>query len=307
MIIGPTASGKTGLAHRLALKTGGAIISVDSRQCYRKIDIGTAKPGAELLSEVPYYNVSILDLRQKDSASDFMKRAEEWEREILHTERPVIYAGGSTLHLQALIRPLDQLPPADPENLALLQNRLKEEGLPELYRELARVDPVTVSRMDGMNPNRILRALDVWMQSGRPYSSFHKLNEPVRPPDDLLVYGLHWEPRKLLHERIGERTLQMLEEGLVAETESILSDGYPPDLQALNTVGYREVIRHLKGEIPYRQMVHDIQTATRRYARRQLTWFRRWEFVRWFDAARLSIDEMARQIQLDLAAELNKG
>lgn len=305
MILGPTASGKTELAHRLALEIEGEIISVDSRQCYKRIDIGTAKPDKSLLNGVPYFNISILDLRQKDTVALFLERSEKWEKQIQARGKVVIYAGGSTLHLQGLLQPLDDVPESDPENIALLENRIEEEGLQKVFSELQEVDPVYTSEMDGLNRHRIIRAMDVWMQTGKPFSSFHSNNE-ISLPDDMLVFGLQ-RPRKQLHIRINERVDKMIARGLVEETQNILNDGYEPDLQSLQTVGYRDIISYLNGNKSYEQMIADIKTQTRRYAKRQITWFRRWPFIHWFNANELNTEDMISRIKQGLAADLNKG
>jgi tRNA dimethylallyltransferase len=305
MIVGPTAAGKTELAHRLALELDGEIISVDSRQCYKRIDIGTAKPDELLLDEVSYFNISILDLRQKDTVALFLERSKKWKNQIQARGNTIIYAGGSTLHLQSLLQPLDDVPESNPENIAILENRIQEEGLQNVFSELQEVDPVYTSEMDGLNRQRIIRAMDVWMQTSKPFSSFHS-NKEINLPDDILVYGLRL-PRKQLHKKINERVDKMISSGLVEETENILSDGYEPDLQSLQTVGYRDVISYLKGEKNYGRMTADIKTQTRRYAKRQITWFRRWPFIRWFNADELDTKSMIDRIKQGLAADLNKG
>lgn len=295
MILGPTASGKTELAHQLALKLNGEIISVDSRQCYKRIDIGTAKPDRSLLEEVRYYNISILDLRERDTVASFLERASGWEAQIQIGKKVVIYAGGSTLHLQGLLQPLDDVPESDPENIAILEKRIDEEGLQKLFSELKVADPVYASGMVGLNRQRIIRAMDVWMQTGKPFSSFHSNNE-ILIPDDMVVYGLH-RPRKQLHKRINERVDRMINAGLVDETKGILNDGFEPDLQSLQTVGYRDVIGYLNGDKSFEQMTADIKTQTRRYAKRQITWFRRWPFIRWFNAGELDVNDITDRIK----------
>lgn len=283
MILGPTASGKTDLACRLAQRIDGEIISVDSRQCYRRIDIGTAKPNTRQLNSVPHHNISLLGPEETDSVASFLKRAETWQNEILSRGRKVIYCGGSTLHLKALLQPLDSLPAANPDHLKQLEKRAEKEGLESLYNQLLEVDPESAERMDGLNRHRIYRALDVWMQTGKPISSFHNQPDTPIPPEGLQVFGLSL-PRRTLHHRIEQRVDRMIEEGLVNETRQLLSEGYKPSQQFLQTVGYRNVIEHLHGELSFEQMIKDIKTSTRRYAKRQITWFRRWPFIHWLDA-----------------------
>lgn len=294
MIAGPTASGKTSLAIELARRVNGEIISVDSRQCYKRLDIGTAKPKNKETKEVRHHNISVLDLTDNDSVADFIKRIKRYEREITARGKPIIYCGGSTLHLQSILRPLDDMPDANSDHIQQLNREIESAGIEKVYERLQKVDPEYAKKMDGMNRQRIIRALDVWMQTGNPFSSFHQ-NKRIVLPDDLSVYVLH-HPRKKLHARIASRTVQMLDDGLVEETEGILSDGYSPDLQALNTVGYKEVIAYLKGDLTRGQMIEDIKTSTRRYAKRQITWFRKWDFATWLDADKNTSEEMAKKI-----------
>ncbi|PWN05568.1 tRNA (adenosine(37)-N6)-dimethylallyltransferase MiaA [Rhodohalobacter mucosus] len=305
IIAGPTASGKSSLAMRIARLLDGEIVSVDSRQCYRMLDIGTAKPPEEDLSEVPHHNISILDLTENDTAASFRIRALKAAEEIERRNHTVIFCGGSTLHLQSLIQPLDDLPGANEQNLSTLKEWEQKKGIEYLYGMLQEHDPDYAASMDGMNRQRIYRALDVWMQTGKPFSSFHTHEKPTLP-ENYILFALH-HPRKVLHDRISMRTDRMLEEGLVEETEAILSQGYSPELQSLQTVGYRQVIDYLNGSIGYDKMAEDIKTATRRYAKRQITWLRRWDFVNWLDMSRLSKQEAADYICAQVAADTNKG
>jgi len=294
MIAGPTASGKTGLAIQLAQKMNAEIVSVDSRQCYRLLDIGTAKPTPEELKAVPHHNISVLHPDEEDTVADFKKRADAYTSDILSREKKVIYCGGSTLHLQSLIKPLDDIPPADFKNVKKLQNVADTDGVEVLFEQLKKVDPEYADKMDGLNRQRIIRALDVWQQTGKPFSSFHS-DKPAKPPEDMLVFALNW-PRPKLHQRISERTDRMFETGFLEEVKKILEMGYHPGLQSLKTVGYRQAIQFLNGEISEDQMVKDIKTATRRYAKRQITWLRRWPFVTWLDMEKLSNEDAVERI-----------
>lgn len=305
MIAGPTASGKSSLAVLLAEKINGEIISVDSRQCYRKIRIGTAKPTEEQLNRVHHYNISTLDLDQEDSVASFTRRAKEFAHKIEKKGKTAIYCGGSSLHLQSIIRPLDDMPSANPENVKLLTRQVKQNGVEKVYEQLVEADPNYAKKMDGMNTQRIIRALDVWMQTGRPFSDFHS-DDPVELPEGFAFFALH-HPRKELHRRIADRTDAMIASGLVEETRELLKSGYSPNIQALQTVGYKQAIEYINGEISHEQMVADIKTATRRYAKRQITWLRRWPFVNWLNASSKTEVEMAEYIQQQVAADKQKG
>ncbi|MDR9417690.1 tRNA (adenosine(37)-N6)-dimethylallyltransferase MiaA [Gracilimonas sp.] len=294
IILGPTASGKTELAIQLAEQLNTAIISADSRQCYKHIDIGTAKPSQEDLTRVAHYNISLLELEEEDNAMAFQRRAAKWEKDILQESEHVIYAGGSTLHIQSLIQPFNEMPEADEQNIVQLEIQIKEEGLKSLYQKLEEVDPEYADNMDGMNRQRIIRALDVWMQTGKPFSSFHQQGE-IQPDENTMVFGLKW-PRPILYDRINRRVDNMIESGLVEELKAILEAGHSKELQSLNTVGYKEIIKYLDGEWTLEKAVEKIKTSTRRYAKRQITWYKRWEFINWLEADKMSAEEMKEKV-----------
>ncbi|MDX1637236.1 MAG: tRNA (adenosine(37)-N6)-dimethylallyltransferase MiaA [Balneolaceae bacterium] len=302
ILLGPTAVGKTDLSVNLALTLDAEIISADSRQCYKHLDIGTAKPGPEILNRVPHYNISILDPETEDSAADFYERAMAWEREITENGNHVLYVGGSTLHLQSLIKPFDDLPESDDENLETLEQRMADEGIESLYAQLEDVDPDYARKMDGMNTQRILRALDVWMQTGRPFSSFHSNQDEYQIPSDTHLFGLRRD-RKELYERINDRVERMFEQGFVDEVTDLLEMGYSRETRALNSVGYRDVIDYLEGTKTLERVKKEIKTQTRQYAKRQITWFRRWDFVEWIDMSAHTAEEAHKIIRDKLAAK----
>ncbi len=298
IILGPTASGKTELSLQLAEELGTSIISADSRQCFSMIDIGTAKPSKEELERIQHYNISNLSLDEEDSAIRFNRRAISWEKEILKHSDHVIYVGGSTLHIQGLIQPFQNVPDSNIENIAELTHRIEKEGIQSLYNQLKNIDPDYIPKMDGMNRQRIIRALDVWMQTGKPFSSFHN-EKAVQPDTNTLIFGIDY-PREHLYERINLRVDSMIKSGLEEEVRTILDSGFSKQLQALQTVGYREIIAHLEHIYSQEIMIEKIKTNSRRYAKRQLTWFRRWKFIHWFDAELLSAEEMKKEIYFKL-------
>jgi len=294
ILLGPTASGKTELSLQLAEELKTSIISADSRQCFSMMDIGTAKPTKEEIARVPHFNISNLSLDDDDSAIKFNRRAEAWEKQILANSDHVIYAGGSTLHLTGLIQPFQDIPDSNKEIIAQLNQRIEEEGVESLFNQLKEVDPNYIPKMDGMNRQRIIRALDVWMQTSKPFSSFHN-DEDLKPDENTLVFGLQF-PREKLYDRINRRVELMIESGLEEEIQTILDSGFSKDLQALQTVGYREVISHFENEFDHDTMIDKIKINSRRYAKRQLTWFRRWDFIHWLDADSMSVEEMKKTI-----------
>lgn len=278
VITGPTAVGKTDLSLKLAKYLNLPIISADSRQCYKLMDLGTGKVSADDLQKIPHYNISIFYPDVYDNAYHFLSRSKEWEKEITDKHDHVLYVGGSTLYIEALIHPFDELPASSDQNQFRLEELDHKYGIEYLFEELQKVDPEYAKKMDGFNRQRIYRALDIYWQTGKPFSSFHKRKQPVSPPSDTVVFVFNRE-RQELHDRINKRVDQMIDHGLQDEVKHILDLGYSPKLNALQTVGYREIISHLEGNISFDESVALIKRNTRRYARRQLTWFRRWAGV----------------------------
>lgn len=305
LLTGPTAVGKTEVSLLLAEQWDAEIISSDSRQCYRHMNIGTATPSAEELNRVPHHNISIIDPAVKDSAAKFYDRAMQWEKEIAGRSRRVLYVGGSTLHQRCIIQPFDEIPDANEQNIAEIEARIDREGIEPLFEKLQQVDREYAAEMDGMNTQRIIRALDVWKQTGRPFSSFHS-DEKVTPSDDLIVFGLKRDRQKL-YDRINRRVDRMFATGFLDEVSHLLDIGYSLESPGLNTVGYKQAIAYLNEELSKEQMTKDIKTKTRRYAKRQLTWFRRWDFVHWIDADAHAPEEITKKITAYLAEKLNKG
>jgi tRNA dimethylallyltransferase len=301
ILLGPTASGKTELSLQVAEELGIPIISVDSRQCYKHLDIGTAKPSQDELERVMHFNISNLELDEADSVQAFSERVEIWEKEVLSSNEHSFFVGGSTLHLQSLIRPIEDIPSANEKNIAKIESLIDKEGIEPVYNKLKSVDPEYVKTMDGMNRQRIIRALDVWMQTGKPFSSFHS-NEEFQLPENTLIFGMHRD-RQNLYDRINQRVDTMIEEGLIAETQRVLDMGYSKHLQPLNAVGYREIIAVLNDEMDLETAISKIKTQTRRYAKRQLTWFRRWDFIEWLPADEKKPEELKEILLSRLAAK----
>lgn len=278
ILTGPTAVGKTEQSLALARRLGAEIISADSRQIYRPLTIGTAKPDAETLAAVPHHFIDELDLDEPYSAGAFARDAEARIREILGRGRVPLVVGGSTLYLHALQHGLADIPPVEPDVRAALEARLAAEGAEALYRELSRVDPASAARLDPTKTQRLIRALEVYHGTGVPLSDYHAAQPP--PPFTFRTVVLYRE-RDELYARIDRRVDQMLGQGLLDEVQSILARGYDPSLNPLRTIGYQEPTSYLRGEIDYDEMVRLIKRNTRRYAKRQLTWFRRDPSVDW--------------------------
>lgn len=278
-IVGPTAAGKTAAALALADLFPVSLISLDSALVYRGLDIGTAKPSAEEQRRHPHQLIDIRDPTEIYTLADFVADADAAARSALAAGRVPVLVGGSMLYLRAFRDGLAPLPPADPDIRAALSAELSERGSDALHAELAAVDPQAASGIHPNNPQRLLRALEVWRQSGRPLSSYWAMQGDTgvqqRLGMDLDVIAWTPEPRARLHSRIETRLATMLDAGFVAEVESLRrrSDLHP-DLPSLRTVGYRQIWDWLDRPTDHRQLRESILAATRQLARRQLTWIR---------------------------------
>ena len=277
-LAGPTAVGKTKLSLDVAEMLDAEIISADSRQVYRRIDIGTAKPTERELARVPHHFISELDLDEPFNAGEFARQANDRIGEILARGRVPLVVGGSGLYLKALQFGLADIPDVPPKARDEIENRLEDEGAEALFEELQSVDPAAADTMDATKTQRLVRALEVYHGTGKPLTYYHE-NHPA-PPYSFRTVVLHRDRQKL-YDRINRRVDHMLEAGLLEEVEDLLGAGYSPQLNPLRTIGYREPIRHIRGDISYDEMARLVKRNTRRYAKRQLTWFRRFEGYAW--------------------------
>ena len=285
-LLGPTASGKTAVALELARRIPAEIVSVDSAQVYREMDVGTAKPEPAERERVPHHLVDILDPDEAYSAGRFREDALRLVGEIQARGRTPILAGGTMLYFRALTRGLAELPPAQPAIRAEIEARAAIAGWPALHGELAAVDPVTAARIEPMDTQRIQRALEVHRHTGRAISSFH--GEAARPlPFEVLQVVLEPSDRAVLHERIAARFRAMLARGLVDEVKR-LRERYALDasMPSMRAVGYRQVWDTLAGGAPAATLEARGVAATRQLAKRQLTWLRGMEGVERYDCLR---------------------
>ncbi|MCC7438537.1 MAG: tRNA (adenosine(37)-N6)-dimethylallyltransferase MiaA [Armatimonadetes bacterium] len=274
-IVGPTASGKTALSLEVAARISGRveIISADSRQIYTGMDIGTAKPSPMELAQIPHHLISILPPSQRYAAGRFADDAAAAIQEIFSRGNIPIVVGGSGFYVQALFEGLTA-PTVNPEIYALLEQRLAAEGYDALHHQLQAVDPVAAAAHPANNRAKILRALACYLQTGEPYSNFLAASKSASGRF-VPRYVVLSPPRELLYQRINQRVLQMLDSGLMEEVDMLLANGYTADDAGMRTVGYAEAMQHRAGKLGYQQMVELIQQSTRRYAKRQVTWFRR--------------------------------
>lgn len=279
-ILGPTASGKSQLALALAERIGGEIVNADALQVYRGFDIGTAKPSVPERQRVPHHLIDILEPSQRFSAGDFSRLARAAIEDIQGRERAAIVVGGSGLYLRALFEGLAEVPPGHPEIRAELCERLEREGLAALYRELGEVDPRTATRVMPGDTQRILRALEVKRVSGVSLSDWIAQQPFGDQRLEVLRIGLTLD-RAILYHRIEVRIAQMVEDGWVTEVEMLLSRGLSPALPAFQAIGYRQIVGHLLGRLTLQGAIEETIRATRRYAKRQITWFHREPNVEW--------------------------
>ena len=277
VIAGPTASGKTALAVKLARKLNTVVLSADSRQFFSEMRIGTARPSENELEGIPHYFLGSHSVNEEYNIGKFESEALQLLEKIFEEKDIVILVGGSGLYIKMLCEGLDKMPDGDPEIREELKHELNEKGLESLTKELEQSDPVYYNQVDLSNPQRVIRALEVYRSTGIPFSAFRKGEKKERQFKTIKI-GLMWD-RETLYERINRRVDQMVEEGLFEEAESL----YPlKNLNALQTVGYQEIFDYLDGKSGKEEAIELIKRNTRRFAKRQMTWFRRDREIEWF-------------------------
>ena len=278
VILGPTAVGKTDFSVQKALEYGSPVISCDSRQIYKEMTIGTAVPDREQLEAVKHFFIQTVPVTQTYTAGDYENDAISLINRLFDEgHETLVMTGGSMFYIDAVCEGLDDLPDGDPELRASLWERLRAEGVGSLVEELKSRDPETYSRIDKENSQRVIRALEVCLVSGRPLSSFSSGGK--KRNFEIEKIGLS-RPREELYSRINQRVLDMIRLGLEEEVRSLLPYR---DLQALQTVGYKEMFDYLDGKYPLEEAVRLIQRNTRHYAKKQMTWWRRDDSINWID------------------------
>jgi tRNA dimethylallyltransferase len=284
-LMGPTASGKTQLAVELVQHMPMDIISVDSAMVYRGMDIGTAKPAADILKIAPHRLINICDPAESYSAARFCKDARR-EIEMIHAaDRIPLLVGGTGLYFRSLEKGLSELPTANAHIRQRLEAEAKTAGWETLHARLVKVDPEAGARIHPNDPQRIQRALEVYELTGKPMTAHYGKNTSIPLPYDVIKIVINPAERKILHEQIRQRFLNMLELGLVDEVRKLYERGdLHAGLPSMRLVGYRQVWRYLAGELDYKTMTEHAIVATRQLAKRQLTWFRREQGVRWFES-----------------------
>jgi len=281
IITGPTASGKSRLAHILARETGGEIINADSLQVFRGMDIGTAKPSQEERAEVPYH---LLDIRNPDEPFDAFSFREEAMKVIGDLHRrgiPVLVVGGTGLYLRVLERGLFPAPRADGRLREVWKKEAESKGPHVLWERLKAVDPTAAVRIHPNDIFRIIRALEVWELTGRPMTAWQRWGQETTAELETLWIGLALE-RMDLYRRINRRTEEMMAQGFLEEVRGLLERGYGPDLKPMQSLGYRHLVEVIQKGRPLAEAVEEIKRDTRRYAKRQMTWLKKEEKIRWF-------------------------
>ena len=290
-VLGPTAVGKTAISLQLAQQFGGEIVSADSRQIYRGLDIGTDKADSATRAAIPHHLIDVVAPDEVLTLAEYQRLAYAAINDIHRRGRLPLLVGGTGLYVRAVLEGLG-IPEVAPDEA--LRAELEAEGAEALHARLAALDPVAAGRIDARNVRRVIRALEVCIATGRPIS---ELQAATPPPYRTLRIGLT-RPRAALYARIDQRVDEMLARGLLAETQRLLDAGYSPQLPALTGLGYRQMIQYLHGEASYDEAVAAIKQQTRRFVRQQYTWFRLDDpRIRWLDLEEVGYDEVLANVK----------
>jgi len=276
-IVGPTAVGKTNLAINLAQSLKTEIVSADSRQFYRELNIGAAKPSEEELSKVKHHLINNKSVTEKYNISQFQNDADRSIKHIFYKNDFAILVGGSGLYIDTILYGIDRIPEIDPSVREKLNKEFDLNGLDNLVKQLSEIDPEIIKTIDLKNPRRIIRALEVSISAKKPFSSFLKTKNK-KPRYNELIIGLNTDRLKL-HHLINIRVDEMIKNGLFDEVKSLIK---LQDLNTLNTIGYSEIFKYYKNEYTTEQAIEKIKINSRRFAKRQLTWFKSNKNINWF-------------------------
>ena len=280
-IAGPTASGKTALAVELAKITGGEVVSCDSMQVYKRMDIGTAKPTREEMEGIPHHMLDVAEPEEDFSVSRYCELATPIVEDILARGKTAIVAGGTGLYMDALIRGNDFAPFPSTGMREKLEAQADAEGMEAMLSLLRSIDPDSAARLHLADRKRIIRALEVYYETGETITAHNLKTQAIPPRFDPLWLGLDFEDRKDLYWRVDKRVDIMLEQGLVEEIRALLASGIPEKATAMQAIGYKEFVAALRGEMTIEAAADEVRKASRHYAKRQLTWFRRNKAMHW--------------------------
>ena len=280
-VVGPTASGKTSLGVWLAEQYNGEVVSCDSMQIYRRMDIGTAKPTPEEMRGIPHHMIDVADPEENYSAERYRREASACVEDILRRGKRPIVVGGTGLYLDALLKPKGY-PVRATGWREKLQARFDAEGIAPLWAELERVDPETCARISPNDTKRVIRALEVWHETGRSLSAIHAADRDLPPRYTALKIGLGFADRAQLYRRIDLRVDEMAKAGLVQEVRALLESGVSPDCTAMQAIGYKELSPAILSGGDIAPALEEVRLRSRQYAKRQLTWFRRDGSIQWY-------------------------
>ena len=281
-VVGPTASGKTKMGVAIAKRFGGEVVSVDSMQIYRGMTIGTAAPTGEEMEGVPHHMIAVADPTENWSVARFTEAADACVQDILHRGKLPVLVGGTGLYLDALVRGNSFAEGcAGTETRAALQKRMESEGAEALLAELRTIDPETAARLHLKDEKRILRALEVWQETGKTMTQHNRETQLLPPKYEAVYIGLDFQNRDDLRERIDRRVDIMVEQGLLQEVRDLLSSGIPRTATALQAIGYKQFLAVEEGRATVEEAVEEVKLRSRQYAKRQLTWLRRNEAIHW--------------------------
>lgn len=281
-ILGPTAVGKTEIAIVLAQRLNAEIVSVDSRQIYRQMDIGTAKPTHQEQQAAPHHLIDCTDISQTFTVADYKLLADNAISDIQNRNKQVILAGGAGLYFRAIVDGLFEGPGADAKLRNKLQLEAQEYGVEELHNRLRNYDPISADRIHPNNLSRVIRAIEVYELTGIPISELQQQWKHQKQLYPITAFGLTM-PRPQLNDRINQRVDVMLANGLVKEVESILAAGYSRNSFALQSFGYKELVAYLDGQCTYVEAVEQLKQNTRKFAKRQMTWFKKDKRIQWLE------------------------
>lgn len=281
ILTGPTAVGKTSTSIELARMLDGEIVSIDSRQLYKYLDIGTAKPTLREQAAIQHHLIDLYEPTVQVSAGEYRRLAVDVVEKIVKVGRTPIFVGGSGMYIKAVTHGIFKNSTSDPEIREALLKEIQEKGNVTLYNRLVDIDPVTAKKIHMNDAKRITRALEIYQLTGKPPSE-HFEKQEADPAFPTKIFVLYRE-RSKLYERINLRVDQMLEEGLIAETENLLNNRYRDAMDELKTLGYQEVIQYLDGDVTLEEMTENLKMNTRRYAKRQLTWLRHQLDAQWIE------------------------
>ncbi len=307
-IVGPTASGKTAVAVELARRLGGEVISCDSMQVYRRMDIGTAKPTVEEMCGIPHHLIDAVEPDAPFSCAEYVSMASEVVKDIAARGKLPILCGGTGLYLDRFLCGEMEETHADEGLRASLFQYAQENGAHALHERLRAVDPESADAIHENNVKRVVRALEIFEQTGIPKSEFDRRSQVGESPYDATVIGLHYPRREVLYDRINRRVDVMLADGLLEETKQLLDAGvFEVNLTAAQAIGYKELLGYLGGSETLTEAAENLKTATRRYAKRQLTWFTAKPYVEWVemeqDGTPRSLDDVCTEIVSHFAKE----